>query len=261
MPVCPSLHSSVSASHDPRLPAFRGRVIYRASVQHENREATDVQFDAAIFDLDGTLADTLEDLADATNRLLIAEALPSHDHAWYRLAIGNGVRQLITSAVPAEKRSEETISDHASRMMADYSEHCLVKTRLYDGIAEALSALRASGVRLAVNSNKPDGPTRRIVEALIAPGTFEAVMGARPGVPLKPDPATALQISGRMGIAPGRMIYIGDSRVDMLTATAAGMIAVGVSWGFRTRAELIENGAAVVVDRPHELLALRAHDS
>jgi phosphoglycolate phosphatase len=216
-----------------------------------------VQFDAAIFDLDGTLADTLEDLADATNRLLVAEHLPTHDYAWYRLAIGNGVRQLITAAIPAEKRSEETISDYVGRMMADYDQHCLVHTRLYDGIAETLASLRAAAVRLAANSNKPDGPTRRIVEALIAPGTFEVVMGARPDIPLKPDPAAALLISARFGVAPSRMAYIGDSRVDMLTATAAGMIAIGVSWGFRDRAEMIENGAAAVIDQPRELLELR----
>jgi phosphoglycolate phosphatase len=216
-----------------------------------------VRFDAAIFDLDGTLADTLEDLADATDRLLIAEHLPAHDYAWYRLAIGNGVRQLITAAIPAEKQSEVTITDYVGRMMADYDEHCLVRTRLYDGITEALAGLRAANVRLAVNSNKPDGPTRRIVEALVAPGTFEAVMGARPNVPLKPDPAAALLISERFGVAPERMAYIGDSRVDMLTATAAGMTAIGVAWGFRSVAELIENGAAAVVDHPRELLGLR----
>jgi phosphoglycolate phosphatase len=217
-----------------------------------------VQFDAAIFDLDGTLADTLEDLADATNRLLVAERLPAHDYAWYRQAIGNGVRQLIITAIPAERQTEGTVSDYVKRMMADYGEHCLVRTRLYDGIAETLGELRAAGVRLAVNSNKPDEPTRRIVDELIGPGTFEAVMGARPDVPLKPDPAAALQISEAMGIAPRRTIYVGDSRVDMLTAAAAGMIAVGVSWGFRTRAELVENGAVAVVDQPHELLGLRA---
>jgi phosphoglycolate phosphatase len=215
-----------------------------------------VRFDAAIFDLDGTLADTLEDLADATDRLLIAEHLPAHDYAWYRLAIGNGVRQLITAAIPAEKQSEVTITDYVGRMMADYDEHCLVRTRLYDGITEALAGLRAANVRLAVNSNKPDGPTRRIVEALVAPGTFEAVMGARPNVPLKPDPAAALLISERFGVAPERMAYIGDSRVDMLTATAAGMTAIGVAWGFRSVAELIENGAAAVVDHPRELPSL-----
>jgi phosphoglycolate phosphatase len=219
-----------------------------------------VQFDAAIFDLDGTLADTLEDLADATNRLLVSEHFPAHDHAWYRLSIGNGVRQLVTSAIPAERQTEETISTYVGRMMADYDEHCLVRTRLYDGIAEALSALRADGVRLAVNSNKPDAPTRRIVEALIAPGTFGAVMGARADVPLKPDPAAARLISDRFGISPSRMVYIGDSRVDMLTAAGAGMIAVGVSWGFRTKAELVENGAVVVLDHPRDLLGLRAAD-
>lgn len=217
-----------------------------------------MQFDAAIFDLDGTLADTLEDLADATNRLLIAERLPARGYTWYRQAIGNGVRQLITVAIPAEKQTEETISDYVQRMMADYDQHCLVRTRLYDGVAQTLVDLRAAAVRLAVNSNKPDGPTRRIVDALIPPGTFEVVMGARPDVPLKPDPTAALQISQGMGISPSRMIYVVDSRVDMLTAAAAGMVGVGVSWGFRDKAELIENGAVVVLDRPRDLLGLRA---
>jgi phosphoglycolate phosphatase len=217
-----------------------------------------VQFDGVIFDLDGTLVDTLEDLADAMNRVLVAEHLPTHDYTWYRQAIGNGVRRLVTIAIPAERRSEQTIGEYVDQMMADYDEHCLVKSRLYDGIAEMLGKLRAGGVRLAVNSNKPDDPTQRIVDALIGAATFEAVMGARPGVPLKPDPTAALLIRDRFGIAADRIVYVGDSQVDMRTAAAAGMVAVGVTWGFRTKSELVENGAVAVLDHPRELLALRA---
>src|SRR5450756_3014006 len=143
------------------------------------------------------------------------------------------------------------------RMIADYAEHCLVKTRQYDGVAELVSGLRTAGVTLAVFSNKSDELTRRIVESLFGPGDFDVVMGAQPGLPLKPDPTVALLISARLGVAPGRIVFLGDSGIDMLTATAAGMIAVGAAWGFRTKDCLLENGARVVLDHPLELLKLR----
>ena len=142
-------------------------------------------------------------------------------------------------------------------MLADYGEHCLVKTRRYDGVAELVRGLRAADVRLAVLSNKSDELTRRIVESLFGRGDFDVVMGARPEMPLKPDPTGALLISDRLGVAPARMAFLGDSGIDMLTATAAGMIPVGAAWGFRTKDELVENGASAVLDHPLELLELR----
>jgi len=214
-------------------------------------------FDGVIFDLDGTLVDTLEDLADAMNRVLSGERAPGHSHATYRLLIGKGIRNLVGQALPAEKRSAETIAGCYERMIADYGENFLVKTRRYDGAAELVSGLRAAGVKLAVFSNKSHHLTRRIVESLFDPGDFDLVMGAQPGVPLKPDPTVALAISARLGIAPGRIVFLGDSGLDMLTATAAGMIAVGAAWGFRTKDELVENGASLVLDHPLELLELR----
>jgi phosphoglycolate phosphatase len=217
-----------------------------------------LRFDGVVFDLDGTLADTLEDLAAAVNRMLACEGLPPHGEAAYKEMIGKGIRNLVTVALPAERRTEETIDRCLERMMADYHEHCLVKTHLYDGIADLLRELRVGGVKLAVFSNKADELTRRIVVTLTDPGTFDVVVGARPGLPLKPDPAAALLIGARLGVAPSRMVYLGDSGTDMLTANAAGMVAVGVSWGFRSRDELVENGATVVLDHPLELLALRA---
>jgi phosphoglycolate phosphatase len=216
-----------------------------------------VKFDAVIFDLDGTLVDTLEDLADAMNRVLSGEQAPVHSYVTYKLLIGKGIRNLVGQALPPEKRSDETIARCYEAMIADYGEHCLVRTRKYGGVAELVSGLQAAGAKLAVFSNKSDELTRRIVESLFGSGDFDVVMGAQPGLPLKPDPTVALLISARLGVAPGRIVFLGDSGIDMLTATAAGMIAVGAAWGFRTKDELAENGARAVLDHPLELLDLR----
>ena len=213
-------------------------------------------FDGVIFDLDGTLVDTLEDLADAMNRVLESEQAPGHSHATYKLLIGKGIRNLVGQSLPPEKRSAETITRCYGAMIADYGEHCLIKTRVYDGVTKLVSRLRAAGARLAVFSNKSDELTRRIVESLFEPGDFDVVTGAQPGLPLKPDPAVALRIAERLGVAPSRIVFLGDSGLDMLTATAAGMIAVGAAWGFRTKDELVESGARAVLDQPLELLEL-----
>jgi phosphoglycolate phosphatase len=216
-----------------------------------------MDFDGVIFDLDGTLVDTLEDIADAMNRVLAAEQAPGRSYAEYKYLIGHGIRNLVGEALPEEKRTGETIARCYERMIADYGEHCLVKTRRYEGVAELVSGLCSAGVRLAVFSNKSDELTRRIVESLFGPGDFDVVMGAQPGLPLKPDPAVALLIGARLGVAAGSIVFLGDSGIDMLTATAAGMIAVGAAWGFRTKDELVENGARAVLDHPLELLESR----
>ena len=213
-----------------------------------------VMFDAVMFDLDGTLADTLEDIADAMNRILRGRRFPVHGDNAYRLMIGKGLGNLVRETLPPEARTEATVAACLDQMTADYREHCLDKTHLYDGIAELVGALRVDGVGLAVLSNKADELTRRIVDGLFAPGTFEVVAGARPDLPLKPDPAAALLVGRRLGVPPARIAYVGDSGIDMRTATAAGMVAVGVSWGFRMRDELVEGGARVVLDHPLELL-------
>jgi phosphoglycolate phosphatase len=215
-----------------------------------------MRFDGVLFDLDGTLADTLEDLADAMNRVLRGEGLPEHGYADYQRMIGHGIHQLVSGALPADRRDEPTVDRCFALMMADYGEHSLIKTHLYAGVPELLDALRARGLKLAVLSNKADEPTRRIAAALFAGDAFAAVAGALPDVPLKPDPAGALRAAANLGLDPGRMLYVGDSPTDMRTALAAGMTPVGVSWGFRTRDELVEAGASAVIDHPLELLRL-----
>ena len=215
-----------------------------------------MRFAGVIFDLDGTLADTREDLADAMNRVLAAERLPVHDYAAFGAMIGAGVRNLVTEALPAERRTDETIARCTAALMADYSRHCLVKTRLYDGVAETVARLRAGGVRLAVLSNKPDELTRQIVESLLRGADFEEIVGARPDLPPKPDPAGALRVGRRLGLAARSIAFVGDTGIDMATATAAGMLAVGASWGFRSVGELLGSGAQAVLSHPLELLAL-----
>ncbi len=216
-----------------------------------------LRFDGVIFDLDGTLVDTLEDIADAMDRVLALEGAPGHSYDEYRYLIGHGIRNLVTESLPPGSRDEETVARCYARMIEDYGGNSLVKTRPYDGVTELVRELRAAGVPLAIHSNKSDALTRDIVAALLDPEDFVVVSGARPDAPLKPDPAVALAIASRFGLPPARIVYLGDSLVDMRTATAAGMIAVGASWGFRTKDELVESGAAAVIDRPLDLLTLR----
>ena len=215
------------------------------------------RFDGVIFDLDGTLVDTLEDIADAMDRVLAAEGAPGHTYEEYRYLIGRGIRNLVTESLPAELRSVERIARCYERMIEDYGRNSLVKTRAYEGVPELVRALRAGGVLLAIHSNKADAPTQALVAALLDPADFVVVHGARSDAPLKPDPAVALAIAERFELPPARVVYLGDSLVDMLTATAAGMIPVGALWGFRTREELVESGAAVVIEAPLDLLSLR----
>jgi phosphoglycolate phosphatase len=216
-----------------------------------------VEFDAVIFDLDGTLADTLADIAAAMNRVLAAHDLPEHEPAAYKLMIGCGLGNLVREALPPERRDDETVAACHAEMMADYGRHCLDATRLYEGVPELLAHLADEEIALAVLSNKADELTQRIVAALFAPDTFAEVVGRRPDLPAKPDPAAALLIAERLAAAPERVAYLGDSGVDMRTATAAGMIAIGVTWGFRDRAELEAGGARLTLDHPLELVGPR----
>lgn len=216
-----------------------------------------MEFAGVIFDLDGTLVDTLEDIGDAMDRVLALEGAPGHSYDEYRRLIGHGIRDLVTRALPEELRTQERIDRCYARMLEDYGRNLLVKTHLYDGVPEVLRALRTDGVPLAIHSNKADAPTQDIVAALLDPADFVEVAGARSSVPLKPDPAVALAIAARFRLPPARVAYVGDSLVDMRTAAAAGMLAVGAAWGFRTRQELLESGAAVVIDAPPDLLDLR----
>jgi phosphoglycolate phosphatase len=213
-------------------------------------------YQAVIFDLDGTLLDTLEDLGDAVNRVLSARGLPVHPMDAYRFFVGDGVAMLITRALPADKRDAETVRSCLEAFRADYDRHWNVKTRPYDGVAALLDALTARGLKLAILSNKPHAFARRCVREFLPNWSFAAVFGQRDGVPLKPDPAGALAIAHALGIPPAACLYLGDTAVDIKTAIAAGMTPVGVLWGFRPAEELRASGAQVLIEQPSEVLGL-----
>ncbi len=209
---------------------------------------------AAIFDLDGTLLDTLEDLADSANAMLQKQGFPTHPTEKYREFVGDGVRILVERILPAQVMDEATISACVDVYREAYAQRWNAKTRPYPGIPALLDALAERGIHLAVLSNKPHEFTQRCIGHFLGNWPWQAVLGMREGVPKKPHPAGAREILETLKIAPETCVYLGDSDADMQTATAAGLHPVGVLWGFRSRAELERNGAKTLLQRPAELL-------
>jgi phosphoglycolate phosphatase len=209
---------------------------------------------AILFDLDGTLADTLADLANATNWALTQLGCPTHSTDSYRYRVGDGARELCERALPADRQG---LLDEVLRLMRQhYDQHCFDLTTLYDGIPKLVSALAQRRYRLAVLSNKPDDFTKRVIARYFKPSPFDIVRGQLPNVPLKPDPTAASQIAQELGIPPAHWLYLGDTNTDMRTALAAGMHPVGALWGFRNREELVESGAEHIVAKPEEVMDL-----
>ncbi len=215
-----------------------------------------MSFKAVIFDLDGTLLDTLDDLADAANRVLSAHSLPVHPVASYRYFVGDGLQTLVERILPQEHRTDDMVSQVAADFKEDYGRNWQVKSRMYDGIDAMLNGLQQAGLMLSVLSNKPHEFTCACVQQMLPHWRFSPLLGARPGVPRKPDPAGALEIAALLQLDPADILYLGDTATDMKTATGAGMYPVGALWGFRTAEELNENGAAALISRPQQLLDL-----
>ncbi|HOX33965.1 MAG TPA: HAD family hydrolase [Spirochaetales bacterium] len=209
---------------------------------------------AAIFDLDGTLADTIGDISAAVNRSLARRGFPVHGAGDYKLMVGNGFRNLVTKALPPSERSEARIEELRAESAADYEAHCFDLTRPYPGVRELLAALAGEGLPMAVLSNKIQALTAKVVAGLFPEIPFVLVRGEGPGFPRKPDPAAALDAARLLGVPPAEVAYLGDSDVDMRTAAAAGMLALGAAWGFRGEAELRAAGADAVLAEPGEML-------
>ena len=211
---------------------------------------------AVLFDLDGTLLDTLEDLGNAMNRVLAKAGFWTHPLDTYRDFIGQGFVWLVTQALPPSERNDSTIHHCIEALREEYGRMWNVRTRTYDGVGEMLDALADRGVRMAVLSNKPDDFTKRCVAELLSGWTFDLVLGQRDGVPPKPDPAGALEVARELSLPPAAFLYLGDSAIDMKTAVAAGMFPVGVLWGFRPVEELEKGGAQALIREPMEILGL-----
>ncbi len=213
-----------------------------------------MHFEAVIFDLDGTLLDTLEDIAGSANSALTARGFATHPADAYRYFIGEGVNMLISRALPVENRNDEIVADCTKAFRDNYNRNWNINTRPYDGVKKLLYSLSAGHVKTAVLSNKPHDFAQRCIREFFPSMGFEMVMGQRDEIPEKPDPAGALEIAHTLGIRPSQFLYLGDSGVDMETALRAGMFPVGALWGFRPREELMQHGAQALIERPMELL-------
>ncbi len=212
-------------------------------------------YKGVVFDLDGTLIDSLTEIATATNQILEEGGYPTHPVEAYKYFAGYGARVLIERAVPPEVReTREVLEPLLKRFLTLYHHLTGTIAHPYEGIAEMLTALEQKGLQLFVLTNKPHTSAQECVKALMPHWHFTQVMGAREGVPTKPHPAGALEILHTTGIKGEEMLYLGDTSVDMETATGAGMVPVGVLWGFRQRAELEASGARHIIAHPLELL-------
>lgn len=211
---------------------------------------------AVLFDLDGTLLDTLADLAASGNAILEKRGLPTHPSDDFRFFIGDGMRNLVQRIFPENAKPSETELDEA---LADYKREYFDRwnrtTGAYEGIPELLDELKERGIRIGVLSNKAHEFTRKCVDEFLSDWKWDVILGQREGVPRKPDPVGALEAAGILNVAPGDCVFLGDSGVDMMTAVNSGMIPVAALWGFREAAELQEAGAQFLIERPSELLA------
>lgn len=208
----------------------------------------------AVFDLDGTILDTVEDLTASVNAALTASGFPARSVEDVRRFVGNGIRKTLERSVP-----EGTSAAAVDRLYEDFSAHYRVhsadRTRPYDGIPALVTSLREAGMKTAVVSNKVDSAVKALC-AQFFPGLFDLTVGERASVPRKPSPEGVREVLDALGIAPQDAVYIGDSEVDIQTARNAGMQEILVSWGFKGRAFLEAHGAACVVDTPSEIVSL-----
>lgn len=206
---------------------------------------------AVLFDLDGTLTNTIDDIADSMNYALRLHNLPEHTADEYKYMVGNGVRKIAERAVGVRQEFFESVLQAYQKQ---YETHNAVKTRAYDGIPELLETLTAKGIRICVFSNKPHADTLTVVSYYFPDIHFDAVQGQIEGIPIKPDPTGALMLADRLGIRPDDFAYLGDTSVDMQCAVKAGMHPYGVLWGFRKADELLSSGAEALLSTPSQLL-------
>lgn len=212
----------------------------------------------AVFDLDGTLLDTIGDLAESCNFMLRKRGLTEYGYDDYCHFVGNGITRLVERALPEELRTADYVAAARRDFVDYYIDHIDLHTKPYDGIPELVDTLYRSGWKLAVASNKFNDGTRKLVNKFFPDIRFSAVYGNRDGVPLKPDAALLRQIMAECGSSPENCWMIGDSGIDMQTAHNAGTHSIGVSWGFRAREELVENGAEHIADKPEDIIAILA---
>lgn len=207
---------------------------------------------AIVFDLDGTVCNTLEDLGECTNLALGDFGLPLHEIEEYKMIVGNGVDMQMRRAIGESNYTKELADKVKAAFKAYYDKNYLKNTKPYEGMPEALDKIRAMGLKIAVFSNKPDEFAGKVCTTLFG-DRFDLIAGNKPGVPVKPDPTGLFAALKQLDVTPEETLYCGDSGVDMQTGKRAGIVTIGVEWGFRSREELLENGADYLLKAPSEL--------
>lgn len=206
----------------------------------------------AVFDLDGTLCDTIEDLADAVNFALSTLGYPTHTPNEYKRMVGHGIPNLVFRALPEDKREDESVEKARALMLSFYKVHFIDKTHAYDGINDLLLKLKEDGIHIAVCTNKAHDMAVKVIDKLF-PNTFDTVIGKSDDRPLKPDPYSVNEIMNLYGVSTDETVFIGDSGVDIKTAINSKTIPIGVLWGFREEKELKENGAEHIAQAPNDI--------
>ncbi|WP_276378855.1 HAD family hydrolase [Flavobacterium sp. H4147] len=214
-----------------------------------------MKFKGIIFDLDGTLVNSLEDISDAMNKVLQGLNFPTHTYDTYQYFIGSGLRNLVSKAIPSTNNSDEQIEICFECMINEYREICTLKTKPYDGIVELLENLTSQNIKMAVFSNKADELTKKIASEIF-PNHFDTAVGLSTEALKKPNPFEALAIGKKWNLNPEEILFVGDSDIDMQTAVNANMFPVGVTWGYRTEEELKNSGAKLVVNKASELIEI-----
>lgn len=213
-----------------------------------------MKYKAAIFDLDGTLLDTIDDLADSCNIALEREGFPTHPVTEYKNFVGMGMRHLVKTALPKEASTDEGIESFLENLNSEYLKRLVLKTKPFPGVISLLTELKAREVKMSILSNKPHFMVLPAVEHFFREFPFTVIMGIQEKFSHKPNPESTLSIITQMGESPDRTVFIGDSEVDIRTARNAGIDVIGVGWGFRTIEMLRSEGAATIVEKPEELL-------
>lgn len=207
-----------------------------------------------IFDLDGTLINSLEDLADSSNFALSQMGFDTHPLEAYKHFVGNGIPKLIERMTPENKRTSEVLTELRDIFSERYNAHCLDKTKPYDGVLELIEYCHKNNIKIAVLSNKADNFAKYIVNSIFPADTFDFVMGQREDIPKKPAPDAVFKILENFSVDKSDAVIIGDSDVDMMTAKNAGIHSVGAVWGFRGKQELADAGAEFTADIPVECI-------
>ncbi|MDR1895964.1 MAG: HAD family hydrolase [Prevotellaceae bacterium] len=212
------------------------------------------KYQAIIFDLDGTLINSIPDIADSMNRILLKHGYQEYDYDQYKYFVGNGIKRLVEICIPDKNKSERETDIIFDLMIEEYGRNCLHKTYVYDGISDLLNDLSLRNIKMAVLSNKADSITRKICDELFCSWNFEIILGATDNFPKKPDPTAALFVADKLLVSPENIFYLGDTSIDMKTASAANFFPAGASWGFRPEEELINSGAKFIAHTPSDCL-------